>query len=82
MVWYVYILRCNNGSYYTGITNNLAQRIAEHNSAKGARYTRTRRPVTLIYQEKYSDKSTALKREIVVKDMSRGRKEDLVKKVR
>jgi putative endonuclease len=81
-MWYVYILRCIDGSYYTGITNNLEQRIAEHNSGKGARYTRTRRPLTLIYQEKYSDKATASKREIVVKDMSRGRKEELTRKVR
>lgn len=78
-MWYVYILKCNDGSYYTGITNNLKQRITEHNSGKGARYTRVRKPVTLIYQEEYPDKLSASKREIKIKDMSRERKEELIR---
>ena len=76
--WYVYILKCADDSYYTGITNNLAQRLAEHNSGKGARYTRVRRPVNLIYREEYPDKLSATKREIEIKDMSRAKKESLL----
>lgn len=76
--WYVYILRCADNSYYTGITNNLKQRISDHNSGKGARYTINRRPVELIYTEKSPNKSSASKREIEIKDMSRAKKEKLI----
>lgn len=76
--WYVYILKCADDSYYTGITNNLTQRIVEHNFGKGARYTRFRRPVKLIYSEEHPDKSSATKREIEIKDMTRIRKTALI----
>ena len=75
----LYILRCNDGTLYTGITNNLDKRILEHNTSdKGAKYTRYRRPVILVYQEACMDKSTALKRELVIKKMSRQQKNDLL----
>jgi putative endonuclease len=77
-LWFVYILRCKDGSLYTGITNNLTERIDEHNSGKGAKYTRARKPVKLVYQEKYSDESTARKREMELKGWSREEKQRLV----
>lgn len=77
--WYVYILQCNDNSFYTGITNNLSQRLDEHNSGKGARYTRFKRPVKLIYKKRYPDKSSATRREIEIKGMSRVKKEALIK---
>ncbi|MEW6027700.1 MAG: GIY-YIG nuclease family protein [Planctomycetota bacterium] len=76
--WLVYILECKDHSYYTGITNDLEQRLSDHNSGKGAKYTRHRRPVILIYTETYPDKITANKREIEIKRMSRARKGKLV----
>ncbi len=78
-MWYVYILKCKDGSYYTGITNNLEQRLSDHNNGKGAKYTRHRRPVKLIYRGSYPDKLTANKREIEIKSMSRQRKEELTR---
>ncbi|MDD5717880.1 MAG: GIY-YIG nuclease family protein [Sulfuricurvum sp.] len=76
--YYVYILRCNDDTLYTGITNRLDNRIKEHNtSPKGAKYTRYRRPVVLEYYETCKDKSTALKREAAIKKMSRSQKEGL-----
>jgi putative endonuclease len=78
-VWCVYILKCSDDSYYTGITNNLAQRINEHNSGKGARYTRNRRPVKLVYKQEYPNKLGATKRDIEIKDMSRVKKEGLIR---
>lgn len=75
----LYILRCNDGTYYTGITTQLARRVLEHNtSAKGAKYTRSRRPVELIYQEICSDKQSALKREHEIKKLSRIEKTALI----
>jgi len=79
--WYVYILECADGSYYTGITNNLEQRLSDHNTGKGAKYTRYKRPVKLVYKEVYHDKSTANKREIQIKDLSRGKKKELIKNI-
>lgn len=74
----LYMVRCSDATLYTGITNNLEKRLQEHNTSdKGAKYTRFRRPVTLAYQEPCSDKSTALKREIAVKKMTRSQKEAL-----
>ncbi len=74
----VYLLRCSDGTLYTGITRNIAKRLEEHNtSPKGAKYTRSRRPVTLIYQESHPDKSAALRREHAIKKMSRVQKEAL-----
>lgn len=75
----VYILRCSDGTFYTGITRNLPKRIDEHNTSdKGAKYTRSRRPVVLAYHEACEDKSSALKREIAIKKMTRQQKEALM----
>jgi len=74
----VYILRCGDGSLYTGITNDLEHRLAVHNSGKGAKYTRSRLPVELVYQEEFSDKSAALKREIAIKKLRKSQKEAMI----
>ncbi len=74
-MYYVYMLSCADDTLYTGITTELTRRIEEHNaSKKGAKYTRARRPVSLLYSEKYPDKSTASKREYQIKKMSRASK--------
>jgi len=77
--YFVYILRCGDGTLYTGITRNVEKRLAEHNgSPKGAKYTRSRRPLFLAYHESCSDKSSALKREKAIKKMTRSQKEALL----
>lgn len=74
----VYIVRCSDDTFYTGITNNLEKRISDHNlSDKGAKYTRSRRPVSLAYHESCENKSIALKRELAIKKMTRSQKEAL-----
>ena len=78
--WLVYILRCKDGSFYTGATNNMGSRLKMHNGGMGARYTRARRPVELIYYENGMTRSQALTRECAIKVMSRPKKEDLIKK--
>ena len=78
--WNVYILRCGDGSLYTGISTDVERRIAVHNSGKGAKYTRSRRPVELAYCEECADKSAALKREIEIKALTREQKLNLIKK--
>lgn len=75
--WSLYLLRCADGSLYTGITNDLERRFKMHQDGKAARYTRTRRPVTLLYQEKCGDRSRALIRECEVKGWPRAKKEAL-----
>jgi len=66
--WYVYMLCCSDNSYYTGITKDLSRRLQQHNDGQdGAKYTRSRRPVTLVYQEQLADHSAALKREMEIK---------------
>jgi len=77
-LWFVYILRCKDESFYTGITNGIQERIAKHNSGEGAKYTRARKPVRLVYQETCSDKSTARKRELEIKGWTREKKAKLV----
>lgn len=72
--WFVYILECKDGTFYTGITNDLEKRMALHNSGKGARYTRGRGPVFLKYREKVTGKGEALKRELIIKSMNRKQK--------
>lgn len=72
--WIVYILRCNDDTLYTGITNDLQARVLMHNTGKGAKYTRGRGPVTLVYQEKCESHSHALRREYEIKQMSRREK--------
>jgi len=77
--WYVYVLTCKDETLYTGITTDLDRRLEEHNgSAKGARYTRSRRPVRLSYHEVCEDKSSALKRERAIKRLPRAEKMALV----
>lgn len=77
--WQVYILRCNDGTLYTGITTDLSRRIDEHNHPDSrTRYTRSRRPVTLVYQEVAADRSKAGKREIAIKKLTRHQKEILI----
>ncbi|MBR4571189.1 MAG: GIY-YIG nuclease family protein [Candidatus Riflebacteria bacterium] len=76
--WFVYIVECSDKSLYTGITNNLENRIKTHNKGKGAKYTRARRPVVLKYYETASDKSSASKREIALKNLSRSQKIKLI----
>mgnify|MGYP000561645563 CR=1 FL=1 len=73
--WHVYLVECAYGTLYTGITTDLVRRIGEHNdSLKGARYTRAKRPVSLVYSEQVPDRSTASKREYQVKHLSREEK--------
>ncbi len=76
--WSVYILRCADGSLYTGIARDPERRLAEHNSAGGAVYTRARRPVTLVHQEPARDRSAALRREWAIKQLSRTEKLELI----
>lgn len=78
MSWYVYMLRCRDGSLYTGYTDDVQRRLTVHNSGKGAKYTRSRLPVSLAYQEQLPDKSAALKREYAIKSMSKQEKELLI----
>lgn len=77
MSWYVYMVRCRDNSLYTGSTNDLSRRIQVHNSGKGAKYTKSRLPVTLAYREECPDKSTALKRECEIKRLTKAKKEQL-----
>ncbi|MDX2012250.1 MAG: GIY-YIG nuclease family protein [Myxococcaceae bacterium] len=74
MPWYVYMVRCRDGSLYTGITTDLARRVAAHSNGTGARYTRSRRPVTLVYSRRARDKASALKTEYRLKQLSRSEK--------
>ncbi|MDR3562559.1 MAG: GIY-YIG nuclease family protein [Negativicutes bacterium] len=77
MVW-VYIVECTDGTYYTGWTVDIEDRLAAHNAGSGARYTRGRRPVRLVYHEGCADRSLALRRERQIKRLSRREKERLV----
>ena len=77
-MYYVYLLRCGDGTLYTGFTNDLARRLAAHNAGKGAKYTRGRRPVELVYWESFSNKSSALRREYAIKRLPRGHKLALI----
>ena len=74
MMNYVYMLQCSDGSLYTGWTNNLEKRIRDHAEGKGAKYTCSRLPVSLVYQEEFDDPSEARKREALIKKMSRQEK--------
>lgn len=78
--WKLYILRCADGSLYTGITTDVDKRLDAHNSGKGAKYTRSRKPVELAYSEVCADRSNALKRELEIKAMSREQKMKLIEK--
>ena len=78
MPWYVYILRCGDGTLYTGITDDIPRRLAAHRAGKGAKYTRGRGPLELVYQERVPDKSAALRREAAIKRLRRREKERLI----
>lgn len=75
---YVYIVKCNDGTLYTGWTNNLEKRIKDHNDGKGAKYTKSRRPVVLEYYEKFETKEEAMSREYAIKKLNRKQKELLI----
>lgn len=77
--WYLYILRCGDGSLYTGITTDVERRLEAHRAGKGAKYTRGRTPLELVYREPCGTHSDALKREIAVKRLTRQEKEELLK---
>ncbi len=76
--WFVYMLECADGSLYTGVSNDLAKRVETHNAGKGAKYTRSRLPVKLVYSEIAPDKGEALKKEIKMKQLSRVDKLNLI----
>lgn len=76
--WFVYILRCADDTLYTGITNDLIRRRDQHNAGTASRYTRSRLPVELVYQESLASRSLALNRELAIKSLSRQKKELLI----
>lgn len=82
MSYFTYILRCTDNTLYTGITTDVERRVFEHNhdDKKWARYTRARRPVELVYNEKHASRSEACKREYVIKQLTREEKEELIKR--
>jgi putative endonuclease len=77
--WFLYIVECRDHTLYTGITTDLSRRFAQHNDGLASRYTRSRRPVTLVYQEPCRGRSQALKKEYAVKRLSRKGKEAYIK---
>ena len=76
--WYVYILRCSDGTLYTGMTDDVARRAEVHNSCKGAKYTRGRTPVKVVYTEECESYSAALKREYAIKQLARKQKLEMI----
>lgn len=78
--WKLYILRCADGTLYTGITTDVEKRLEAHRNGKGAKYTRGRSPLELVYREDCGDHSAALKREIEIKKLTREEKEKLIMK--
>jgi len=78
MSCYCYIVECADGTYYTGWAVDPEKRVAVHNKGRGARYTRTRCPVRLVYVEELPDRTSAMKRELAIKKMNRGGKEKLI----
>jgi len=78
-MWNVYVVRCSDGSLYTGSTNNLTKRVQRHNSGHGGKYTRARKPVALEYVEDFNTKNEAFKRESAIKKLSKVNKERLIK---
>ncbi|HZI76652.1 MAG TPA: GIY-YIG nuclease family protein [Gemmatimonadales bacterium] len=77
MAWTVYLVRCADGSFYTGITTDPVRRVTQHNAGTGAAYTRSRLPVALVYLEPAADRSGALRREYAIRRLSRRKKEEL-----
>jgi predicted GIY-YIG superfamily endonuclease len=78
--WYIYILRCSDGSLYAGITKNIVRRFEQHNKGAASKYTRSRRPVKLVYLEPQRSQSLALKRELAIKAMTRKQKLEMIRK--
>ena len=78
MTWHVYIIECNDGSLYTGITNNLDKRITAHNAGLGAKYTKSRRPVRLRYSERAPNRRLASQREYAIKSLKKSAKIDII----
>lgn len=76
---YTYMVRCGDGTLYTGWTNHLEKRVRAHNEGCGAKYTRSRRPVKLVYFEAFESKEEAMRREFFIKRMTRKQKEELIK---
>ena len=76
--WYLYVLRCGDGTLYTGITTDVQARFAQHQAGKGAKYTRGRGPLELVYTEECDDHSAALKRELAIKALPREEKERMI----
>ena len=76
--WFVYLLRCADGSLYTGITNDMERRCQQHNAGAASRYTRGRLPTVLVHQETQASRSQALRREAAIKALTRQRKESLI----
>ena len=74
----VYVLECEDGTYYTGYTTDLERRLAEHNAGEGAKYTRPRTPVTVVHRERFETRSAAMSREYEIKQLTRTKKERLV----
>ncbi len=77
---YTYILKCSDGSLYTGWTNHLERRVSAHQSGRGAKYTKSRRPVELVYWERFSTKAEAMSREAAIKQLSRKDKLELIER--
>ncbi len=81
-MWFFYVLQCNDSTYYAGITTNITRRLNEHNaSSRGAKYTKTRRPVKLVYWADFKDRSSAQKAEHRFKQLTRKQKEKIIHEV-
>jgi putative endonuclease len=78
MAYYTYILECVDGTYYTGSTDNLYNRVAQHNEGRGATYTSRRLPAKLVHYEEFPDRSSAVRRELEIKKMNKGQKKKLI----
>lgn len=78
-MWFVYVLECSDGSFYTGYSDDPKKRLLEHQLGKGGRYTRSHKPIRIVYQEQLPSKSEALKREFEIKSWSRKKKINLLK---
>lgn len=77
-LWFVYMLRCGDGTLYTGITDDVAKRLAAHRSGKGAKYTKGRSPLTLHYVERFESKGEALRREAAIKKLPASQKRSMI----
>lgn len=79
MMFFIYILRCCDGSLYTGYTNDVEARVAKHQAGEAAKYTRAKRPVELVYQESFETKSEAMRREAAIKQLHKQAKEEMIR---